>query len=1066
MRPGLPQPRYARRQPDAGISALLGTNTGAAAAEKEASSDAGSRGESKKPLALPPIPTASADAGSSVAAVVAVPKPPALRDGIRQPDGTLVPAMDSVVAKSPRPGHHTVTKALTARKPTDSDAGRLAAKLMAMERTRSANAGPVSQFPVHGGATTVRSAAASCARPPLAIELESFVKRELNMLVRQIPTADALAKVSIGKEAFGCFITHFPEYSGPLELIKTLYDDAVAAAFSLRQQRHALETENIGFRDYHTTVLEKEKAEAKQAATNAQSTMNELRRLLDRQQARQQELELELHRMTNTLSERNQQLDEAESRATLFEKSVIELTDKGVAVQQRLSAVRRENERLHHNVAMLEQQVREAEAGVSEAMGASMSRRRKSQFAGPTSTVAGSMPPRVKSGQTLTSTVGGATAMRNVVREAVLSDQGERSPTTTARKTTSFAEDTAGGPFGGDGGGSGDDELDMPLPGEDTREAVLELEARLKRVTRQNYLLTSEREALMQRLESLQANLEREKNDMTPRPPWQTAQEILPGFSVNSLATSEETLADLIQFFKDELTEEKREAERKALSKTVRDWLGQEDLCEGDLVGKHRYFVCRGTGGHVPVYLRARGVVRNRKIRKGDVEKLLAKLWSDRRISLRVETNLNATPIGDFFHEWLIGVTGNSTAAVELAYNILAVCEQYQQDPDCGMFIRIMRGELCEHAMYEQHDLLENLLEMMRVNDPHKKKVLSRFTLHRILNKFFPTKSRQDMLRLRFSLMLSCKGQTLVDYDGLFAEDEEGNQSRFVETIRRQHVEEATSFTVAVEEALREAIRDDGKLDLNNARMSLKHLDPAMPNTRIEEVMAFGCGLTLHEMERYGQFFAVEAEPFLERVRRGVLLHRYSRATNDESDGGSDDDGGLYNDDRAERERAREEGIDDEERDIIVPESRFRNSSVFGSSVTHSSGGQASDPKPKESAAKPNGKPNASPPKEPLSPAGASKVDSAPLSPSGTKKLMTAAEKKEDFAFLQAFTKPSATERARRASVRRASVLAALEEETKPRPRRKSLAEALVDGQPVTASVAFDAITVAMDEAQ
>jgi hypothetical protein len=445
----------------------------------------------------------------------------------------------------------------------------------------------------------------------------------------------------------------------------------------------------------------------------------------------------------------------------------------------------------------------------------------------------------------------------------------------------------------------------------------------------------------VQRIESLHANLEREKNEMTPRPPWPSAQEVLPGFAVNPLATSEETLGDLIQHFKDELSLEKRDNEKKALTATVRDWLGQEDLCESDLVGKHRYFVCKGTGAHVPVYLRAKGVVRNRKIRKGDLEKLLAKFWADRRLSIRIETNLNATPLAEFFHEWLVTLTGNQKAAVELAYNMLSVCEQYQLDPDCAMFLRIMRGELSEHAMFDQADMLANLRDVMVANDPRQKKFLSRFTIHRILNKFFSTKARQDMLRLRFALVLSCKGQTMVDYEQLFIEDEDGNQSRFVEMMRRQHVEEATVFTVEVEEALREAIRADGQLDLNNARMALKHLDPAMPNSRIEDLMAFGCSMTVSELDRYGQFFAIDAEPFLARLRRGVLLRRYSRrpTAEGESDAGSDSDDAAPDDDELERDRAMNHGasFDDEVDEIIIPEGRLRQTMMF-SGETASSG--------------------------------------------------------------------------------------------------------------------------------
>jgi Skp family chaperone for outer membrane proteins len=928
MRPG--QPKYTRKPVDVPLSGVTGSH---------------------KPFALPPLagpsnvrPDTTSDTGhnQNSSSTALVPAPPASHV-VSPPSAAQISSGGYATALVPRlelanVGAATIdaadddahagalqVKAHTARKPTDSNLGRLSTRIQNMGATRAYAAGPISQFPVHGGGHVARSAAASCARPPLAIELESFVKRELNLLARQCPTADALAKVAIGREAFGCFITHFPEYGACLEQMKGLYDAAIDSAYQLRHQRHALETENIGFRDYHRTVLERERADAKDVATKANATIAKLQDLLDRQGTRQKELELELNRMTNTLTERNQQLDDADARATLFEKAVMELTEKGVAMQQRLLATRRENERLQITINSLDRQVMDAKAAaVEELLGpASLSQRQRARS-------------KSIAGGTLVSSVGAGSAFMTVLRDAVTHGGKEDDVAKTKRGPTSpssaplvsFSDplphhDTI-------------EDLDMPLPGEDTREAVLELEMRLKRCVRQNLQLTLERDRFLERLQ----NQERERNEMTPRPSWTSVHEVLPAFSQNALATSEETLADLVDFFKFELSNEKRENERKALSATVREWLGHEDLCESDLVGRHRYFVCKGTGEHIPVYLRAAGVVRNRKMRKGQLEKLLKKFWDERRMDLHAETNLNPTPLPEYYHRWLQKVTGNAKAAIEVAYNMFSVCEQYQLDPDCAMFLRIMRGELSEHAMFDQAVMLDNLREVMIANDPSRKHALSRYTIHRILAKFFPTKAQQDMLRLRFALALTSKGQTMVDYEGLFSEDEDGNQSRFVEMIRRQHVEEATVFTVEVEEALRETIEPKsgldptGVLDMYNARMAIKHLDPAMPNNRVDDIMAYGCGMTVSELFAHGQHHRTEAEPFLARLRRGVLLRRYSRRppAEGEEPESEDDSSDEENDDRHVAEDDDGHGLhaaEGEVEEIIIPEARLRQTVMF-----------------------------------------------------------------------------------------------------------------------------------------
>lgn len=828
-------------------------------------------GRQNTPLALPPIPSATPrDAPTHTSTALVVPTPPekdilARHAPVRTADGNLVPGTAMEGTSSTMLSEARVAqKALTAR---DKQA-TLTARMRIVSRAKERSGDPLSHWPVHGGQGTSRSAANVSARPPLAVEMESFIKRELDMMRRNCPNADPLSKVSIAAESLACFSNHFPEYSGPLGLIKRLFDEAFEQAGILRKQKIALETENISFRDYHATHLDKLRAEAKATATLMLKKNGDLQAMLDAQRAQQTTLEIELNRLMLTLTDRNKLLEDTEARATLFEKSVMEMTDKGVAQHNKIHVLRRDNERLMHNIQALEQQLREAEfsAAVTGSVNTSSKARRGS---------------------------GGIKRTKSTV--AALQRSGYPTEPKSPRNGVGVVEE------------------DDDVGGDDTlRESVFDLETKVKKLTRANVTLTQEKQALVTRIESLTANLEREKNEMTPRPPWPAVSEALPGFSFNDLSTSEEVLSDLVQYFKDELSDERREVERKALTVTVRNWMNEEDICESDLTGRHRFFVCKGTGLHVPIYLRAKGVVRNRRMKKGDVEKLLSKFWADRRLQLRIETNLNATPLPDYYREWLTALTGSEKGAVELAYNLNSVCEQYQHDPDCSMFLRIFRGELSEHTIYDQIEIINRLAETCELNDTSSKGSLSRFTLHRILAKFFPTKTRQDQLRLRFALMLSCKGSTMVDYKQLFSEDDDGNQSRFVELLRRQHVEEALAFTVEIEEALRECMKDDGNLHLNNARMAVKHIDPAMPNSRIEELMAFGCGMTVSELEAHGQYFTYPAEPFLERTRTGILLKRYSRRQPLEG----------------EEDESEEEDWDDGEEDIVMAKSLPLDASV------------------------------------------------------------------------------------------------------------------------------------------
>ena len=278
-------------------------------------------------------------------------------------------------------------------------------------------------------------------------------------------------------------------------------------------------------------------------------------------------------------------------------------------------------------------------------------------------------------------------------------------------------------------------------------------------------------------------------------------------------------------------------------------------------------------------------------MKKGDVENLLARFWQDRRTRIRADSQLGAQPIEEFFYEWLRKETPSHKHAINLAYNMLAVCEANQQDPDCSMILRVLGGEISEMAVFDQFDLVLRLKEVVQHHDKQKKGAITRLTFQRILNKFFPAKSIDDMLHLRFALIRFCQGSNVVDYEALFNEDDEGNQTQFVEMMRTQHMHEIASFVVEVEEAIREVINvADGTVAFGSARTGVKFIDSAMPSYHIDEMLAYGCKMTLDELMAHGEHFSVPAEPLLARIRTGVLLKRHTRREVDSDASSSDEE--------------------------------------------------------------------------------------------------------------------------------------------------------------------------------
>lgn len=740
--------------------------------------------------------------------------------------------------------------------------------------------GPSNRLVVASTSTSL-AVAMPAAEPNRPSDRSSFQRLQAG----ERPQPTTLEQAPVYREVISCLANHFQEYNTLFSKLLRFFDVVTGELRFVYKAHHDLRTDYDSLRDRFHALVHQERDQHASEVDRLHDALGDVKTSLHKGNTREMQLKDEVQRLTNQIATMKAELDDSTGRSSLFEKCIHELGERGVVLTKRCHKLKQENESLHHMVQYLEGKLKTAEFDVMVEQAtktnrtgrrASLKQRVAKLKATVVDAIAGthhgdtSSPPHA-------SADGGTASLEASVR-------GGPDVARSLMRAQSFVHDASlrGGVT----------MLDEDLPGdiEELHNHVVDLEAKLKRVTRANFVLQQDNRNLVQRIEGLVANIEREQQDMTPRPMWELVATAMPDFPMSELSTSCEILEELVMYLREQKENDRREVERKAISNTVRQWLGEEDACESDLTaGRNKTFVCKGTGLHVPLYLRSRGVVRNRKMRKGDVEKILSKFWTSRRMHLRTESSLNAQALPEFLLAFLTSFTGSHRAAIELAYNVFAVCEANHHDPDCGMMLRIFKNELSEFAIYDQIDMLTSLEEAIREQDKTSKGCVSRFAVHRVLSKLFPAKSRHDMMRLRFALILTSKGSSMVDHHVLFNEDDEGNQSRFVTLLRAQHVDEVTSFTVEVEETLRDVIRD-GMIDVNEARIAMKRLDTDMPNVKIEEIVAFGCGLTTEQLDEKGQYLKTTAETFLTRLRSGILLRRHGRKLTDTGDEDADYD--------------------------------------------------------------------------------------------------------------------------------------------------------------------------------
>ena len=283
----------------------------------------------------------------------------------------------------------------------------------------------------------------------------------------------------------------------------------------------------------------------------------------------------------------------------------------------------------------------------------------------------------------------------------------------------------------------------------------------------------------------------------------------------------------------------------------------------------------RGTGPDVPPYLRFHGRVRNKRLRKGDVERLLSQFWADREERRRADGD-SVSKIQDFALDWLTRTTGAPSSGVELAYNMVDVCQRNLHDPDCSLFVDVLFGRLSEEAYFESMKSLEHLKRVIRATDKRGIGTVPRTQMFRLIRKLYPGKSQEDMLKLRFSLVAHSPEDGIVSYLDLFDEDTNGNQTRFVEYLRNQHVEEAQEFAVDLSEEIRASAMGGDEVSLAEARTALRKLDHAMPDAAMTRTLCSGFATTAEGLATLEERTKVPVVDFLTRVRAQVFLKRHS----------------------------------------------------------------------------------------------------------------------------------------------------------------------------------------------
>lgn len=261
------------------------------------------------------------------------------------------------------------------------------------------------------------------------------------------------------------------------------------------------------------------------------------------------------------------------------------------------------------------------------------------------------------------------------------------------------------------------------------------------------------------------------------------------------------------------------------------EWGGEEEETFGDLqlleghIGpeteedRPNWIQCRGTGKHVPIFLRSDGWVRNTNMTKMEAELRIKEIWSlkslqDQKAHHRGEQGIS---LSEYFRKYLYRrFQGRQQKMLEFSYNFVACLEKYIIDGDFALFLKVLFEDVHEKHYYDQMMMISNIKRLFSDLDvsegSNRDGLIPPDIFFPGLRNFFPHKSELFHQELRHVAERDASVNGEISVGMLLEEDDEGYQSNFFECLRDQYLMEIDLFLDAIHAELLKTLEDKQSL--------------------------------------------------------------------------------------------------------------------------------------------------------------------------------------------------------------------------------------------------------------
>lgn len=221
---------------------------------------------------------------------------------------------------------------------------------------------------------------------------------------------------------------------------------------------------------------------------------------------------------------------------------------------------------------------------------------------------------------------------------------------------------------------------------------------------------------------------------------------------------------------------------------------------------KQAYIVALGVHAEIPMYLRHQGKIKQRTLKKSEVESLVRKVWAEKR-KREIRNPLANVPLEDVLFDKLQRKYGFQPLIAEWGYNLLLALQSYTWDTEIELFMLVLTHAVSDRVYVDQEEMLGSCQTLLlKLTECYgiesfvsERRVLLKDALV-VLRKFFPLKNSSQLQAIEKSIIRDMHKMNRGGNDSiLYVEDILPLGSRhprgfFVKTIRTQHFKEIQDF--------------------------------------------------------------------------------------------------------------------------------------------------------------------------------------------------------------------------------------------------------------------------------